>query len=320
MNQMGNPSGPKRSKMMPMNQQNFNFMNKNSPMNPQQQPPHQQQQQGGPVNNQMGGMQQGFQGSCDMNLGPGDLWGGPGNQQMNMDPLGNGPSSLDPLLSDSIDSLVNDPLATSSMSNLQGSFMDPTSPSIPSLQGVKVPDEDLTPQQRHERVKKLKQLEELKQMFKQDHPLGANDLNALGEQEVPSGVPPGPNMNLPCNKMPPNAIGGNINPMMQGGPQGGPGMMNSPHGNMPMNPGAMNGPMRANFPPMGMGPGPRGPGMGNIRGQMVGPPNMGGGMNLNPEEMLMSGNAGNNMGPGQGGMNNMHMQGGPGMMNMQGMI
>lgn len=309
MNPMGNPSGPKRSKMMPMNQQNFNFMNKNSPMNPQQQqPPHQQQQQqqGGPVNNQM--VPQGFQGSCDMNMGPGgDLWGGPGNQQMNMDPLGNGPNSIDPLLSESIDSLVNDPLS----SNLQGGFMDPTSPSIPSLQGVKVPDEDLTPQQRQERVKKLKQLEELKQMFKQDHPLGPNDLNPLGEQEVPSGVVPqgGPNMNLPCNKMGPNPIGGPMNPMM-----------NNPHGNMPMNPGAMNGPMRPNFP-MGMGPGPRGgPGMGNIRGQMGGPPNMGGNMNMNPEEMMMSGNVGSPMGPGGGGMNNMHMQGGPGgMMNMQGM-
>jgi hypothetical protein len=299
MNPMGNPSGPKRSKMMPMNQQNFNFMNKNSPMNPQQQPPHHQQQQGGPINNQM--VPQGFQGSCDMNMGQGnDIWGGSANQQINMDPLGNGPNSIDPLLSDSIDSLVNDPLS----SNLQGGFMDPTSPSIPSLQGVKVPDEDLTPQQRQERLKKLKQLEELKQMFKQEHPLG--DLNALGEQEVPSGVaPPGnPNMNLPCNKMTPSGPM-NVNPMM-----------NNPHGNMPMNPGAMNGPMRPNFP---MGMGPRGPNMGNIRGQM--PPNMGGGMNMNPEEMMMSGNVGSPMGPGGGGMNNMHMQGGPGgMMNMQGLL
>lgn len=299
-----NPSSNKRSKMMPMNQQNpnFNFMNKQNPMNPQhqqQQPPQmqqQQQQQGGPVNNQMG-MQQGFPGSCDMNVGPGDMWGGPGNQ---MDPLGNGPSSIDPLLTDSIESLVNDPLSA----NLQGgNFMDPTSPSIPSLQGVKVPDEDLTPQQRLERVKKLKQLEELKQMFKQEHPLGG-DLNALNEQEVPSVPPQGPvippnapnipgnvNVGIPCNKM------GNpgMNPMMNSGP---------------MTPGAaMNGPMRPNFGPMGGmgGGGPRMPPGPNMRPQMGGNPNMGV-MNMNPDEMMM----------GPGGMNNnMHMGGpNPGMMNM----
>lgn len=330
-----NPSNNKRSKMMPMNQQqqqNFNFMNKNNPQQQNQQQQQQQQQQGGgPVNNQMG-MQQGFPGSCDMNMNPNDMWGG--NQQINLDPLGNGPSSIDPLLSESIESLVNDP----NMSNLQGggNFMDPTSPSIPSLQGVKVPDEDLTPQQRLERVKKLKQLEELKQMFKQEHPLNAGDLNALGEQEVPSGVPSNANSVIPPNggvggvnmsvgnvpvsgnKMGPCQMN-SMNPMMQGGGPGGPGnMMNSPHG--PMNPMNMNGPMRPNFP-MGMGPrGPGGPNMPPGMRPQMGNPNMSGmNMNMNPDEMMM--NAGghmNNMHMGPGGMMNMgmnpqHIQGGNNM-------
>lgn len=322
-----NPSNNKRTKLTPSNQQNFNFMNKN---NPQQQ--QQQQGGGGPGNNQMGMQQGGFPGSCDMNMAPGDMW--QGNQQMNLDPLGNGPSSIDPLLSDSIDNLVNDPLSAN-MSG--GNFMDPTSPSIPSLQGVKVPDEDLTPQQRLERVKKLKQLEELKQMFKQEHPLNAGDLNALSEQEVPSApnvnVPPNNNPNnpnnnnnsnnnnsgnpnnmpgnAPCNKMTPNQMN-SMNPMMQGGGPQGNMMINNPHG--PMNPAMnMNGPMRPNFPMP-----PRGANMGNMnnmRPQMMNPSM--GGMNMSPEEMMNAGGMGNmHMNPQMMnmGMNPQHMQGGGGMM------
>lgn len=325
-----------------MNQQNFNFM-KNNPMNAQQ-------PGNGPMNNQMG--IQGFPPSCDMNSPDGNmLWGQGNQQQMNMDPLGNNGPSLDPLLNDPIDSLVNDPLGPNPQSNqinnphqspMGGSIcMDPTSPNIPSLQGVKVPDEDLTPQQRQQRALKLAQLQELKQMFKQEpQSLNPNECQ-INDQEVNNG----PN---PCAKM--NQMGPNsINPMLQGGMmQGG-----NPHGPMnPMNP--MNGPMRPNFPPMGMGPRgmcrPMGPGMhpnsmndemmpgmGSPMGGPCGGPMNAGNMQLGPGGAMMGNmnmpphmqgnNMGmNNMGPGScnmGNMNNMNNigPGGPnmGMMGQKGM-
>ncbi|XP_070495956.1 protein BCL9 homolog isoform X3 [Chironomus tepperi] len=292
--QMGPNMNSNKKIKMSMDQQNFNFI-KNNAMNPQQGPGN------GPMNQMRmhpGGGNAGFQSSCDMNNPDGNnmgMWGS-GNQQMNMDPLGNGPS-IDPLLSDPIDSLVNDPLASSPMGNLpqmgnnSNSCMDPTSPNIPSLQGVKVPDEDLTPQQRQQRALKLAQLQELKQMFKQEHPMNPNDMNQMNEQDNPL-MPGG---GAPCSKMGPNPM----SPMMQGG-GGGPGpMMNTPHG--PMNSMNMNGPMRPNFPP-GM-VGPRGGNMNMCRPPM-GPNNMG----MNPDEMMgggpcnTGGNGMNNMSMGPGGM------------------
>jgi B-cell CLL/lymphoma 9 protein len=271
---------------MPMNQQNFNFMKNNAINN--------QQNANGPMSNQMG-MQGGFPSSCDINNSEGNPMWNQGNQQVNMDPLGgsNGPG-LDPLLNDSIDNL--DPLSTSNQINnshqspMSGNIcMDPTSPSIPSLQGVKVPDEDLTPQQRSQRAMKLAQLQELKQMFKQEPPINPNECQ-MNEQDA-SG-------NGPCSKMNPM----NPNPMMQGG-------IGNPLG--PINPMNMNGPMRPNFP---MGP----------RGNMC--RQMGPGMNpnaLNDEMMSSMGgpmNPGNMMGPGGPIMGNMnmppHMQGNVGMNNM----
>lgn len=344
-NMATNMNNSKKPRMMPLNQQNFNFM-KNNPMNAQQ------PGGGGPMNNQMG-MPGGFPQSCDMNNPEGNMmWqGNQQQQQMNMDPLGNnGPSSLDPLLNDPIDSLVNDPLGPSPQSNQMNNshqspmggnmLMDPTSPNIPSLQGVKVPDEDLTPQQRHQRALKLAQLQELKQMFKQEpQSLNPNECQ-MNEQDTG-----GPGSCAKMNQMGPNPMNP-MNPMMQGGMmQGGNQSMNPMN---PMNPG-MNGPMRPNFP-MGMGPrgnmmrpmGPGGmnpnsmndemmPGMGSPMGGPCGGPmnqgNMqmgpGGGMmgNMNLPPHMQGGNSMgmNNMGPGMNNMNNMNNMGpgGPNMGMMQ---
>lgn len=296
---------------MPMNQQNFNFM-KNNPMNAQQ----------GRMNNQM--MQGGFPPSCDMNSPDGNMmWGPPGSQQhMNMDPLGNNGPSLDPLLNDGIDGLVNDPLGPGSnqMNNPHQSPMggnlliDPTSPNV-LQQGVKVPDEELTPQQRQQRAYKLAQLNELKQMLKEP-PLNPND--CLNEPDMSVGQPCGKMNPMSQNAMGPNPMNSmppqnNMNQMMQGN------MMPGGNQHGPMNP--MNGPMRPNFP-MGMGPGPR--------GNMMRPMGPGGPMNPNAmnDEMMgnmpMGGpcggpmNVGNmQMVPGGGMMGNMnmppHMQGGNNM-------
>jgi hypothetical protein len=342
-----NMNNNKKPRMMPINQPNFNFM-KNNPMNSPQ-------PGSGPMNNQMG-MQGGFPPSCDMNNPEGNMMWGQGNQQMNMDPLGpNGPS-LDPLLNDSIESLVNDPLGPSPQSNQinnphqspMGSniCMDPTSPSIPSLQGVKVPDEDLTPQQRQQRAQKLAQLQELKQMFKQDpnecqmNEQGPNQMNPsqmAPNQLAPNQMGPnqmGPNQMGP-NQMGPNQMGPNQmsqNPMMQGG------MMPGGNQHGPMNP--MNGPMRPNFPPMGMGPrgnmcrpgGPMGPGgmnpnqmneemMQGMGSPMGGPCGPGGPMNAANMQMGPGGMMGNmNMPPHMQGGNNMGMNNmGPGNCNMNNM-
>lgn len=288
--------------MMPMNQQNFNFI-KNNPMNPQV---------GGgggcgPMNNSnqmilsQGSAGNNFQSSCDMNNPDGNMWG-PGNQQMNMDPLGNGPS-LDPsLLSDPIESLVNDPLSSNSIGG-GSSCMDPTSPNIPSLQGVKVPDEDLTPQQRHQRAMKLAQLQELKQMFKQEHPNHSMNPNEINESDGPIPSGGGGNSGPPCSKN---------NVMMQNSPavSSAPGMMNNPHPHPhthgPMNAMNMNGPMRPNFPP-GMGP----------RGGMVNMNRPPMGMNHHPDEMMGPGMNSNNMAGPSGmmhaGMQQQHMHGAPNM-------
>jgi hypothetical protein len=304
--------------MTPMNQQNMNFM-KNNPMNPQQmqqqqqqqhQQQQQQQQQGGQMNNQMnmmpgGNNGGGFPSSCDINADMG-MWANSGNQQMGLDP-----SSLDPLLNDPIDSLVNDPLTPNSLANLQHqgpmggqntSCMDPTSPSIPSLQGVKVPDEDLTPQQRQQRALKLAQLQELKQMFKQEHPtLNQNELNALSEAE--SSLMAGNIVGGPCpnnNKMNPNAMNAmNMHP----GPGNNNNVVNNPGGPMNMHP--MNNQMNMNGPQMRpnfgqMMPGPPRPNNNNNMNNMCRPPVGPNSMNpgMNPDEMMMAGN-------GPGGMNSM---------------
>lgn len=329
-----NVNNNKKARMMP-NQQNFNFMKNNNP--------NAQQPGNGPMNNQME-MQGGFPSSCDMNNPDGNMMWQGNQQQMNMDPLGNNGPSLDPLLNDPIDSLVNDPLGPSPQSNQinnphqspMGSMcMDPTSPNIPSLKGVLVPDENLTPQQRQQRQIKLAQLKELQQMFKQEQP-GDGQMN---EQDGNAG---GPGPCAKINQMAPN----NINQMMQGGMmQGG-----NPHG--PMNP--MNGPMRPNFPPMNMGPrgnmlrpmGPGGmnlnsmneemmPGMGSPMGGPCGGPMNSGNMQIGPGGPMMGNmnmpphmqgnNMGmNNMGPGNcnmNNMNNMNNMGGPnmGMMGQKGM-
>ena len=124
-----------------------NFMMKNNPQqHPNQMPP--QQQPGGP-----------FSQSCDM-------WP---NQ---MDPLGpNSDMLTDPLGLNS--DLVPEPQmgGNGPNSNQQPPHqspgtcnMDPTSPNIPSLQGVKVPDENLTPQQLHSRELKLARLNQLQKL------------------------------------------------------------------------------------------------------------------------------------------------------------
>lgn len=306
-----NMNNSKKPRLMPMNQQNFNFMKSNQ-MNPQQQ---QQQPGNGPMSNQMG-MQGGFPPSCDMNNPEGNMMWQGNQQQMNMDPLGNNGPSLDPLLNDNIDSLVNDPLG----SQQSPMCMNPASPSIPSLQGVKVPDEDLTPQQRQQRALKLAQLQELKQMFKQEpQSLNPNDCQ-MHEQDVPpQGVP---NSCAKMNPMTPNQMQGGGGMQMQGGNPQGP----------------MNGPMRPNFPMGGMNAGPRGnmmrpmgPGgmnpnamndemMGSCSGPMntgnmqMGPGGMMGNMNMPPH--MQGNNMGmNNMGPGSCNMNmnNMNMMGQKGM-------
>lgn len=312
----------KNSRMMPMNQQNFNFM-KNNPMNPQQQ--QQQQPGGGPMNNQIGMHPSGgFPSSCDMN-NDSMIWGGPGNQnQMNMDPLGNGPH--DPLLNDSIEGLVSDPLGpspTNQMPNLQSpmggsgnSCMDPTSPSVPLIQGVKIPDEDLTPQQRQQRAMKLAHLQELQKMLKQENShMNPNDCQMNDDPTVVM-QGGGPMNQGPCSKMGP--MGPNqMNPMMQGPP-----MMGNPHPHGPM-----NGPMRPNFP-MGMPPrgnmcrpmGPMGMNPNSMNDEMSG---MGPGMIpmpcSGPMNSMNSGNMMSNMGMPhmQQGGNNMGMNNmGPGGCNM----
>lgn len=279
-----------------------------------------QQARSGPMNNQMG-MQGGFPPSCDMNNPEGNMMWGHGNQQqLSMDPLGNNGPSLDPLLNDSIDSLVNDPLDSHPQSNqinnphqspMGNMCMGPTSPNIPSLgQGSKVPDELLTPQQRHQRQLKLAHIHELKQL------LNPND-GQMNEQEGAPG-------SGPCAKM--NQIGPN-NPMMQGGM-----MQGNQHG--PMNP------MRPNFPPINMGPrgnmnmcrpmGPGGMNPSSMNDEMIGNP-LGNPMNSGPGGSIM-GNMNmpphmqggnnmimNNMGPGSCNINNMNNMNNMGMMSQKGM-
>jgi B-cell CLL/lymphoma 9 protein len=255
-------------RMMNTNQQNFNLM-KNNSMNPQQ---------SGNMMNPMG-MQGNFQQQNMNNTDGGMLWGSGNPQQMNS--IGSN-NAIDPLFGDSLDSLVNDSLDPTV------GCLDPSNPNqIPSLQGVKVPDEDLTPQQRQNRALKLAQLQELKQMFKQEPP---GDI-PMTDQEMQAACNKQINVHGPMNQM-------HVSPMQMG-----PG---------PMNPG-VNNPIRP------MGPRPMGPqnplndnmmggmhNMGNVpMGQgMMGIGNNGGGINNNP----------NSMHPMQGG-NNMNM---PPMNMMQG--
>lgn len=273
------------------NQQNFNLM-KNSPMNPQQ--------QGNMMTPGAGPMGGGMQGNfppqnCNMNNADGNMMWGQGNPQMNM---GSNNSAMDPLFGDSLGDL--DPLDPSV------GCLDPSNPNIPSLQGVKVPDEDLTPQQRQQRAYKLAQLNELKQMLNPgDLPMTEQELHnavkmsgGLGQQPPsmnqmpPSGPmnPMGPmGMNntirhMKMNPMNDNMMGGMPNQMGQGmpNPMGGQGMM--PMGN---NVGGMNSnsnqmhPMQGgnmNMPPMNM-PGMQGGMTPGMMQQKLMSPNIGG----NPE-------------------------------------
>lgn len=322
-------------------QQQFNFLMKNNPMNAQQQ--HQQPGPGGP--NQMGmhpsGGVGGFPPNCDMDM-IGNPWGGP--NQMTMDPLRNTDPNMFP---DPIDGL-QDPLSNNPpMSNLphqspsgiggnNSCSMDPTSPNLPSLQmGVKIPDEELTPVQRQNRAVKLRQLQDLQNMFKSQPPL--NDCQMDSREMIPGGgvgggpgIPNGPGEG-PCAKMPiPNAMAGMIpgNGMnqgmmnhMQGGPpmQGDPQMQGPPMRGMMGNPHGMPGGVRPNF----MNMGPRGPmcrmpmnnmnNMNNMNDEMSGLSGgmTGGGMQCGNSNL--SGPMGMNPMMGQKGMPpNMGMMGGPG--------
>ena len=136
-----------------------NFMMKNNPQHPNQMPA---QQQGGP-----GPFSQG----CD-------VW--PGNQ---MDP--NSEMLTDPLNSDLVPEPQmggNGPNSNQAPHQSPGTLnMDPTSPNIPSLQGVKVPDENLTPQQLHNRELKLARLNQLQKLVFRDQTM--NPDCQMGDQD-----------------------------------------------------------------------------------------------------------------------------------------
>lgn len=178
--------------------------------------------------------------------------------------------------------------------NLAGG--DPISPGFghPKLQGVKVPDENLTPQQRQHREEQLATLRRIQKVFFPEHQ-GPPDcqMNQMAEN---------------CMKMQGQQMGGN---QMNSGPMGGPPNMNSMDMNMSncnMNAGGgpMRGPMGGNpmFRPMGPGHGGIGPNMNDPLGMH----DMGGsGMGC---QMPMDSPAG--MGQMSGGMMMPNKPGGPG--------
>lgn len=249
-------------RMMNTNQQNFNLM-KNNSMNPQQ------------SGNLMSPM--GMQGNFSQNINNADggmLWG-PGNPQQ-MNSIGNN-NAMDPLFGDSLDSLVNDTLDPSV------GCLDPSNPNqIPSLQGVKVPDEDLTPQQRQNRALKLAQLQELKQMFKQEPP---GDI-PMTDQEIQAA----------CKQM---NVHGSMNqmhvPPMQMGAAMNPGVNNQirPMGSRPMGPqNPLNENMIGGMHNMAMmGIGNNGGGINNPN--PMHPMQAGNNMNMSPMNMMQGGNMGN---------------------------
>lgn len=269
---------PNNKRMMAgANQQNFGMM-KNNPMNPQQPGNMMPGGPGGPMSMQGNFPPQ----NCNMNNADGNMMWGQGNSQMNM---GSNNSAMDPLFGDSL----------SDLDQLDPNCLDPSNPAnIPSLQGVKVPDEDLTPQQRQQRALKLEQLNQIKQMFKQENPGELLTDQELQKMANSMGQPP------------------QMNQMPGGGP--GPGPMN------PMNPMGMNNTIRH----MKMGPqnpmndNMMGGGMPNPMQQMapgMGPMGNNGGMNNNSNHMhpMQGGNM--NMPP----MNMPGMQGGMAMMQQKGM-
>lgn len=322
-----NPPPGWMNSMNPMKTKNSripnNFMMKNNPMG---MPPQQQNQ--GPGMHPGGGMGP-FSQSCDMgNVGDNSMpWGGPGNQQMGLgDPLG-GPNSNDPTIPNPMgfnpDGLVPDVSGSnnsgsnlphhspSSMSGGNICNMDPTSPNLSTLHGVKIPDENLTSEQMQHRREKLEFLHNLKSnLFKDneglihgsrmpDNELGPNMGSMPPNQgNMPSGpntMPSGPPMQGAPGKMAPNKMGPNMGPNVMN-PCGGPFPPMGPRMNM----GPRGGNMCRAPGPMGMG----GNNMGNMNDQM--PMGDGPGRPMNPN-MAMHG-SGNQMMGNMGGMPP-HMQG-----------
>lgn len=118
----------------------------------------------------------------------------------------------------------------------------------PSLQGVKVPDENLTPQQRQHREEQLATIRKMQQMLFPEHQsLGMTPEGHLlpgsdGQDPTNPSMGPGPNMDMGQ----PNEIGGDGMPPGGNGPnmmpttQMGPNMMPQRPMNMPMPPGGNN--------------------------------------------------------------------------------
>lgn len=158
----------------------------------------------------------------------------------------------------------------------------PCSASVSSA-GVKIPDENLTPQQRAHREEQLATIRKMQQILFPES--GSNPNQSNDGSQAPSDInPPNStaNMNMP------------FPPMSAHGPMSGP---NGPMVSMPssMNSGpscTMSGPMGPNGP---MGPGPMGPGgpmgpngpMGGPMGNMGGPGmGMGGHGSMGPNGMM----------------------------------
>ncbi|XP_055605757.1 collagen alpha-1(III) chain-like [Uranotaenia lowii] len=209
----------------------------------------------------------------------------------------------------------------------------------PSLQGVKVPDENLTPQQRQHREQQLATIRQMQKMFFPEQ-RAMMDPHGMGMRAPFRGGMGGPDfgggpMNRPLNPAFMNTPLGANGPMGPDGPGLGPGMINEQIPPMQYNkPGMMNpgmymggpggGPMGPMGGPMGPGGGPMGPGMGPM-----GPGGPGGPMNRmykpDPDPIFppmgemgggynMSNHGGSGPGPGMfnPNMQRMGMAGGPG--------
>lgn len=130
-----------------------------------------------------------------------------------------------------------------SMGNLPIGSISPNIPMKPSLQGVKVPDENLTPQQLQHREQQLGKIKHLNQMFFPEH--GGQNPNIPNNLGVPGGANCGPG-GMPINH-PAGMMGqqpGNPSQMMG---------MQMPHN--PYNHPIQDGP-NPNQQMMGMGPNP----------------------------------------------------------------
>lgn len=184
-----------------------------------------------------------------------------------------------PLNTKGVNSNLQSPTSMGNMSlgamspNMAGSLK-------PSLQGVKVPDENLTPQQLQHREEQLAKIKQMNQIFFPEHgtppgnmagglsgPGGPNAAAGAAPNDcgmttndpnvgIPTGAGPSPGATGPPCKMPMignsgagNPMGGPIGNMGPGGPMGmansnigggGPGMMNNPMHQMQ----GPNGPMR----------------------------------------------------------------------------